>query len=348
MSNEISNGKSNEINNNKSNEINRNIDEEKWLDEIFKEESKVSDIKEETKYILDKLGHKAKKALGQNFLIDDDVLSNIILTSGVGKGDYVVEIGPGIGSLTKYLLETGANVLAIELDSTLYKFLEDRFKLYNNFELVNIDVLKFNFKEYINKIKEVEKEHGKKEDEFNIKIVANLPYYITTPIVTMLLEQRLDLESINIMVQKEVAERLTTSKLTKERSSITYIIEYYTFSEISFYVDRHSFMPAPKVDSAVMKMYPKTKEQIEKIWEFKNINEIDLEKYEKTLFDIIKTGFLQKRKTFINSVSSTGKYLKESFREILEKLNLNQNIRAENISLKEYVSICKMYLQLYV
>ena len=158
-------------------------------------------VLEETKYIMRKYGIKANKSLGQNFLINEDVINKIVSSANITKEDLVIEIGPGLGTLTKYLLEKASKVICIELDDKMISILNDRFSLYNNLELINKDVLKVDLRQLIT----AEKEKNKVK---NVKVVANLPYYITTPIIMKLLEEKLDIESITVMIQKEVADRL--------------------------------------------------------------------------------------------------------------------------------------------
>ena len=171
---------------------------------------------EETKFILKKNGIFANKSLGQNFLIDENVVETIVQQADISKEDIVIEIGPGLGTMTKYLLEKAKKVICIELDKRMIKILEERFALYDNFELINEDILKVDLRTII--------QQNKTEKVKNVKVVANLPYYITTPIIMKLLEEKLDIESITVMVQKEVAERLVATPGEKETGSITYSI----------------------------------------------------------------------------------------------------------------------------
>ena len=195
---------------------------------------------EETKFIMKKYNISANKKLGQNFLIDDNAISEIVNQSEISNSDLVIEIGPGLGTLTASLLEKAGKVIAIELDTKVLDILKDRFSLYKNFELIHNDILKVDLKTLI-------KENLNSEIT-NCKIVANLPYYITTPIIMKLLEDDLPLESITVMVQKEVAERLTATPGEKDAGSITHIIYYYTKPRLILNVLRDSFMPAPEVD----------------------------------------------------------------------------------------------------
>ena len=179
----------------------------------------MQDIYQETKYIMNKYKIKANKSLGQNFLVSQQVVDNIVGSSEITKEDLVIEIGPGLGTLTKELLERAGKVICIELDKNMIKILEDRFSLYNNFEIIFNDVLKVNLDKII-------KEEKEKNNLKKAKIVANLPYYITTPIIMKLLEEKLDLESITVMIQKEVADRLIAIPGEKNTGAITYAVYY--------------------------------------------------------------------------------------------------------------------------
>lgn len=217
-------------------------------------------LEKETKFIMNKYNITANKNYGQNFLIDENIVSQIVEKAEVNKEDLVIEIGPGLGTLTQYLLESAGKVICIELDTNVLKILNDRFSLFNNFELINNDVLKVDLKEII-----------KKNSKFSsVKVVANLPYYITTPIIMKLLEDHLNLSSITVMVQKEVALRLTETPGGKETGSITYSINYYTNPSLVLNVSKECFIPSPKVDSAVIKLdilkEPKVKVSDEKLF----------------------------------------------------------------------------------
>ena len=184
----------------------------------------MSNLVEETRNIMKKYGIRANKDLGQNFLINNEVVENIVNSSEISQDDMVIEIGPGLGTLTKYLLEKAGKVLCIELDRKMIEILEDRFEKYSNFEIINDDVLKVDLNKII-------KENKENEKIKNVKIVANLPYYITTPIIMKLLEEKLDIESITVMIQKEVADRLIEIPSGKNTGAITYTIYYYCDSE---------------------------------------------------------------------------------------------------------------------
>ena len=279
-------------------------------------------LSQETKFIMNKYGITANKAYGQNFLIDENTVSSIVDKANVNKDDLIIEIGPGLGTLTLMLLEKAGKVISVELDHNMVKILKDRFSLYNNFELINDDILKVNIDKLI-----------KENSEFkNVKVVANLPYYITTPIIMKLLENKYNLESITVMVQKEVALRLTDTPGGPDTGAITYSINYYTNPEIVLDVPKESFMPSPKVDSAVINL-TLLKEPPVKV------------KDEKFFFKVIKCAFLQKRKTLVNSLSNNKIATKEAIENILNELNINLKIRAEKLSLDDFANISNMLLK---
>ena len=270
----------------------------------------MKDILEETKFIMKKYNIKANKSLGQNFLINQEVVDAIIEGSDIGENDLVIEIGPGLGTLTKFLVEKAKKVICVELDAKMIEILNDRFHLYNNIEIINRDILKTNLNEIINN----EKNNNQIK---NVKIVANLPYYITTPIIMKLLEDNLDIESITVMIQKEVADRLIEIPGGKNTGAITYSVYYYCDSEKILEVENNSFIPEPEVTSEVIKLKLRKKQEIE-------IEDKEL------MFDVIKKAFMQRRKTFLNAlVNSKVINSKEEGMKILEKLNLDINVRAE-------------------
>lgn len=279
---------------------------------------------EETSFIMKKYHIKANKSLGQNFLINENVIKEIINSSQIEKQDCVIEIGPGLGTLTKELLEKAGKVISIELDKKMLPILKDRFSLYKNFELINKDILKVDLKKLI--------EEKKKEGLKNIKIVANLPYYITTPIIMKLLEEKLDIQSITVMVQKEVADRLIAIPGKKETGAITYTVYYYAEGEEILEVSKDSFIPEPEVTSKVIKLNIRKKPDI-------NV------KSTKIMFRIIKCAFMQRRKTLLNALVNTKVFLnKEEGTKILKELNLDINIRAEKLTLEDYAKITNLVL----
>lgn len=269
-------------------------------------------LREETEFILKKYGLRANKKLGQNFLINEEIINQIIEKADVNKNDTIIEIGPGLGSLTAKLLENANKVIAIELDSNMSNILKERFCLYDNFELIEKDVLKVDLNEIVEKYD-------------SVKVVANLPYYITTPIIMKLLEERLKLKSITVMVQKEVGERFCAVPNSKEYGAITISINYYTKPEIIIDVPKENFEPMPEVDSCVIKL------------DVRDIPPVDL-KNEKEFFNLIKAGFSQRRKTINNSLASMG-ISKEKIKNVLEKLSIDSKLRAENLTMEQFADI---------
>lgn len=276
-------------------------------------------IYEETKFIMKKYGITANKKLGQNFLIDDNAIDAIVDSSKISKEDLVIEIGPGLGTLTKPLLESAGKVICIELDTRMIEILEDRFKLYDNFELINNDVLKVDLNKLISENKNETIEHA--------KVVANLPYYITTPIIMKLLEERLDIESITVMIQKEVADRLVAKPGEVNTGAITYAINYYTKPARIYEVDKTSFIPAPEVNSTIIKL------DVLKTPSVKVENE-------ELMFKMIKSAFMQKRKTLLNSLTNSNLFgNKDEIEKILQEFNIDLKIRGEKLTLEEYAQI---------
>lgn len=268
-------------------------------------------LQTETEFLLKKYNLRANKKLGQNFLISDDIVNRIILEAEVSKEDTVIEIGPGLGALTAKLAENAKEVIAIELDDNMINVLTERFSLYQNVQIIHGDVLKVNLKELI-------------ANKSSVKVVANLPYYITTPIVMKLLEEKLNIEQITVMVQKEVGERFTATPNGKEYGAITVSIQYYTIPEIVINVPRDNFNPVPDVDSCVVNLKVR-KEHIKM-------------KDEKTFFKVIKAAFSQRRKNIGNSLMGTGKS-KQEVKDMLEALEIDSNLRAENLSIETFVKI---------
>ena len=279
-----------------------------------------------TKDVVNKHNFKFSKSLGQNFLISEQVVNEIVESSKIDKEDLVIEIGPGLGTLTKYLLEKAGKVIGIELDKKMVEILQDRFKLYNNFELYQQDVLKIDLKHLIKK--EKENTNIKK-----VKIVANLPYYITTPIIMKLLEEKLDLESITVMIQKEVADRLIAIPGEKETGAITYAVYYYAIAEAILEVPKESFIPEPEVTSKVIKLNIRKEPPIE-------VQDKEL------MFKIIKSAFMQRRKTLINALNNAKIFQnKEEGNQILESLKLDESVRAEKLTLENFADITNRILK---
>lgn len=278
----------------------------------------MENILNETKFLMKKYKISANKSLGQNFLINDEAVDDIVSSSKICSDDLVIEIGPGLGTLTKELLEKAAKVIAIELDTRMIKILNDRFSLYNNFEIINEDVLKVDLEKLIsdqkNNLPQIK----------NVKIVANLPYYITTPIIMKLLEDRLSIDTITVMIQKEVADRIVSVPGSKLSGAITYTVNYYAEPESIRLVGREYFIPQPNVDSEVIKLNVR-KEPVIKV------------KNQDLFFNIIKCSFMQRRKTLINALVN-GNIIenKETAKKILNELKLNENIRGEVLSIEEF------------
>ena len=272
----------------------------------------------ETKEILIKYNISANKKLGQNFLIDDETVNGIIKAADIKKEDLIIEIGPGLGTLTKFLIEEAGKVFCIELDTRMIGILNDRFKLCNNFKLINEDVLKVDLQKLI--------KEEKVGDIKDVKIVANLPYYITTPIIMKLLEEKLDIESITVMVQKEVADRLVDVPGGKNSGAITYAINYYTKPKKVLDVPNTAFIPAPEVNSSGIKLDVRDKPYV-------NV------KNEELLFKIIKIAFMQKRKTLLNALTNGNLASKEEIQKMLIDLKFDLKVRGEKLSLEDFAKI---------
>lgn len=282
----------------------------------------MSKIYDETKFLMKKYGITANKKLGQNFLVDDNVIKEIVESSYLTSEDLVIEIGPGLGTLTKELLEKAGKVICIELDNRMISILKDRFFMYKNFQIINEDVLKVDLNKLIRENKENEKIK-------NVKIVANLPYYITTPIIMKLLEEKLDIESITVMIQKEVADRLTEIPGGKNGGAITYTVYYYAKAEEILTVPNHSFIPEPEVESEVIKLTLR-KEPVIEVTD------------EKKFFELIKVSFMQRRKTLLNALSNSALNIsKEKMERVLKDLNIDTRVRGEALSIEQFAEIAK-------
>ena len=269
------------------------------------------------KEILSRYGFEFSKSLGQNFLIDGNIVRKIVEKANVTKEDYVLEIGPGIGTLTEELALNAKKVVAIELDKDLLPILDETLGKYENIEIIHGDILKVDLEKIIEE----------KLDNKPVKVVANLPYYVTTPIITKLLESNLNLDSIIVMVQKEVAERMEAKPGGKDYGSLSVFVNFFSIPEIIIKVPKTVFMPQPKIDSAVIKLNIK-----------KDLPDIDKDKF----FKIVKAAFSKRRKTLLNALSTYGFNIdKETIKETLEKLNIKPEIRAENLSVEDFIKISK-------
>lgn len=268
------------------------------------------------KHLLSKHGFSFKKSLGQNFLIDSSVCPNMA-SAACDKSSGVLEIGPGVGVLTAELSKMAKRVVAIELDERLKNILPQTLEGCDNVEVIFGDAMKLDLRKIIEE---------KFRDCDKVSVCANLPYYITSPIVMMLLESRLPIDSITVMVQKEAAERLCAKVGTRQAGAVTVAVEYYAESEILFQVPRTSFMPSPNVDSAVIKLTIRQNPPI-------SLND------EKAFFKLVKAAFAQRRKTFLNTVSNTMKIEKDKLKSILENLDIEPTVRGEQLTIEQLAEI---------
>ncbi|RKJ62955.1 16S rRNA (adenine(1518)-N(6)/adenine(1519)-N(6))-dimethyltransferase RsmA [Roseburia sp. 1XD42-69] len=268
--------------------------------------------------VLQKYNFNFQKKFGQNFLIDTHVLDKIIEKANITKEDFVLEIGPGIGTMTQYLCEEAGEVAAVEIDSNLIPILKDTLSEYSNIEIVHGDILKVDIGALAR-----EKNQGKP-----IKVVANLPYYITTPIIMGLFESHVPIDSITVMVQKEVAERMQASPGTKDYGALTLAVGYYAKPEIVANVPPNCFMPRPKVGSSVIRL----KRHEHPIVQVEN---------EKLMFDLIRASFNQRRKTLVNGLNNApGIFLgKEKIQECLKELSVSETIRGEALTLEQFARL---------
>lgn len=270
-----------------------------------------------TKEIVNKYGFKFSKSLGQNFLIDENIIYKIIQGSEITKDDFIVEVGPGIGTLTQYLAEEAKKVLAIEIDKTLIPILEETLKDYENIEVINSDVLELDLKELI-------------ENKFcggEVKVVANLPYYVTTPIIMKFLEEEVPVKDIVVMVQKEVADRLKAKPNTKDYGSLSVAVQYYCEPEIVTRVPKSVFIPNPNVESTVIRL---------KVLDNPQVNVTD----KKIFFDVVRASFGKRRKTLLNSLSLSNLGLsKDEIKQVLEISDIDPKRRGESLNIEEFATL---------
>lgn len=281
------------------------------------------------KAIKQKFGFKNSKSLGQNFLTDPEVIRAIVSGAEVSESDLVIEIGPGFGVLTDEAAKHAGKVIAIEIDKELIPVLEFTLAAHRNVEIINEDVLKIDLNELIEKVIKEESENINNVNINNVKIIGNLPYYITTPILMKLLESNLNAESITVMMQKEVAERILAEPGGKEYGALTVAVQYRTIAETVAEVPRESFFPAPKVDSEVLKLTLRDEPAVKPI-------------DEALFFRLVKAGFSQRRKTILNSLSTSG-YPKEEIAACLEAVGIDNKRRAETLSLQDFCSIADYF-----
>ena len=272
--------------------------------------------------VLQKYNFAFQKRFGQNFLIDTHVLEKIIAASQITKEDFVLEIGPGIGTMTQYLAEYAREVTAVEIDNTLIPILKDTLKDWDNVTVINADILKVDIRKLA-----LEKNGGKP-----IKVVANLPYYITTPIIMGLFENQVPIDSITIMVQKKVADRMQVGPGTKDYGALSLAVQYYAKPEIVANVPPNCFMPRPKVGSAVIRLERYEKPPVEV-------------SNEKLMFRIIRASFNQRRKTLVNGLKNSQElsYSREEIEEVLNECGIPLNIRGEALTLAEFASLANAF-----
>ena len=268
--------------------------------------------------VIQKYDFDFQKKFGQNFLIDERVLEKIISAAEVNKDDFVLEIGPGIGTMTQYLAENAREVMAVEIDKNLIPILSDTLSAYDNVSILNADILKVDI------AKIVEEKNGGKP----VKVVANLPYYITTPIIMGLFESHVPIDSITIMVQKEVADRMQEGPGSKEYGALSLAVQYYAKPEIVVNVPPSCFMPQPKVGSAVIRLTRHSEPPV-------------TVKSEKLLFQVIRASFNQRRKTLANGLANYGAFglPKEELQACIEELGVPVNIRGETLSLEQFAQL---------
>ena len=281
-------------------------------------------IPQNTIEVLQKYHFNFQKKFGQNFLIDTHVLEKIIAAADVTKDDFVLEIGPGIGTMTQYLCEHARAVAAVEIDKNLIPILGDTLGAYDNVEIINQDILKVD----IRKLAE-EKNGGRP-----IKVVANLPYYITTPIIMGLFESHVPIDSITVMVQKEVADRMQVGPGTKDYGALSLAVQYYAAPEIVAIVPPNCFMPRPKVGSAVIRLTRHTEPPVQV-------------EDEKLMFRIIRASFNQRRKTLANGLKNSGELTlsKEVIEESITELGVPVTIRGEALSLAQFAELSNIILK---
>ena len=276
-----------------------------------------------TSEVLNKFGISAQKRYGQNFLIDANILEKIVASAGITKEDTVLEIGPGIGTLTQYLAEAAKQVICVEIDKNMIPVLEYTLADFDNVTVINQDILKAD-------IVQILKENG----AASTKVVANLPYYITTPIIMELLEKDAPIESITVMIQKEVAERMQTGPGSKDYGALSLAVAFYSNAEVKMTVSPNCFIPRPNVDSAVIRL-DKLKEPAVKV------------KDRAEMFRIIKGAFEQRRKTLTNALSHSSAYKtdKKNIENALLEMGKNINIRGEELTLEEFARLSDILTQ---
>ena len=273
-----------------------------------------------TRAILERHGFTFKKSFGQNFLTDTNILQKIVDTAEIDKKVNVIEIGPGIGALTEFLAESAAEVMAFEIDDRLVPILADTLRDFDNVTVVNQDILKVDLAQYIAEFK---------NPDLPIKVVANLPYYITTPILMHLIESGIPFSEFVVMMQKEVADRISAQPNTKAYGSLSIAVQYYMTAKVAFVVPRTVFVPAPNVDSAILKMVRREQPAVEV-------------QDEKFFFKVTKASFVHRRKTLWNNLTSyfgKSEEVKAKLENALAKANLVANVRGEALDLVAFARL---------
>ena len=276
-----------------------------------------------TKQIIKKYEFSFKKNFGQNFLVDERVLDKIVSAADINENDLVIEVGPGIGTLTQAMAKKAGKVISVEIDKTLVPILGELLEDYNNIEIINEDILKVDINEIIENHKGM-----------NVKMAANLPYNITTPIIMGILEKHIPMDSLTVMIQKEVAYRMNAKHSTKDYGSLSLVTQYYCEPYLVANVPQNCFMPRPNVDSAVIKLSILKEPRIKV-------------KNEKFMFDFIKAGFSQRRKTLVNCIFNSGLVTlnKEELGKVLNELGYDERVRGESLTLEDYGKISDKMLE---
>lgn len=274
--------------------------------------------------VIKKYDFAFQKRFGQNFLIDANIVEAIVNRADITKDDCVLEVGPGIGTMTQYLCEAAGKVIAVEIDKNLIPILNETLNDYDNVRVINEDILKLDIKSLAD-----EENEGKP-----IKVVANLPYYITTPIIMGLFESHVPIDSITIMVQKEVADRMQVGPGTKDYGALSLAVQYYAKPEIVLNVPASCFMPRPNVDSAVIRLT-------------RHIEPVVTVKDEKLMFDIIRASFNQRRKTLVNGLTNASylNFSKDMIVKALDVMGLSPSVRGETLTLSQFAELSDLLMQ---
>ncbi len=283
-------------------------------------------MRENTKSVIRKYNIKLTKSLGQNFLTDDNIIRRIADSAELSNRDFIIEIGPGIGSMTKELASRAGWVTAVEIDKHLIPALSEELKEFSNVTIINNDVMKVDFDEIFGSLK------SNNKDFDSVKVVANLPYYITTPIIMRFLEENPGIDTLVFMVQKEVAERMAAKPGGKDYGALSVAVQYYSKPERVFDVPPHCFIPQPEVDSTVIRL---------KVLQEPEVNLINKDIFFKT----VKAAFGQRRKTLLNALSNSQYFIetKEQIREMLNNLGIDENVRGESLTIMQFAQVANSF-----